>query len=942
MPGQPTAGAAPLLLSAPVQVTSHPNGMPHVRSTIKTMAKLAREGSVSYPIRNLATRITHHVPGRSPLRELRALYEWVRANIRYRFDPVGMEWVQSPARTVKERAGDCDDMATLIAALAGSLGHKWRFRTVGDTPTAQRHVQAQVWTGRQWLDLDPVLEPVQTTTAPPTGPGTFALAAPGAEHLWDSGGNMLSGPTSPRDRMLWSIVPYFQPAPPWPPYGGIQPPMPGHFPRTDPRYRSANAPGFEGGVSLAKVYHLPPNSVASAPGAVVLDGMGRRHRFGRRIRRFAKKVGKGMLVVADPTGTTAAAMAVHRRRKRKHKKTLFHGLSGPTTEAERELWNWIPYDPVTNGPAPNGQGLLLAYPPGFVDQATGLRGCGDAGELVPWNIDTLDGLGRRRRLRGFLRKVKRVGKKIAKGVKKVVKNPIFQAVATTVAQAIPGAGQAVLAAQAIAKGVKIAKAIAKGVKGVKKGVKIAKGIVHAGQRVKHAAHRLRGKLHKTGVKLALKPIHLNKAVALNKRTIKAALAKKAAKVGRNLLHAAVPTKGDPNAWKKPHPELQGRYPKNARQLFDAKAGVFRVFVPSAGLSASKVASLRARGGKAKHGHRLSGLGGIRPTISFSLGAVQSAQAARAPELVALARKAVQAVETFKRNHNGKPPAIHIPAVHAFQYAEKNLTIDGLYGTNTHAAISWYLQGQGVTIPAYAPGLRTQLTWSPPLAVLPPTAPTPQPPPPKPPASSSAAPVKPPAPVKPKPPAGASFPAPGGYTEIGAETNNPGLAPAGYTGPTAPPAPAVPGTPVQPGAPTGGAPKPPVPAAQAAMAESGEDEDQGVPDQGPAPALVPAGVLPGSPAAELAPGEQMAPGKPQAPVIDVWGPQIVDVTQPTGPAPVVVPPGLPALPVVPGPVPPIPIGPAPLPAPSSGGSGGSDAVLWAAIVYLWAKNRRRAA
>ena len=50
-------------------------------------------------------------------------------------------------RTVKERAGDCDDMSILLAALAGALGHRWEFDTVGATPQAQQHVAVRVFAG---------------------------------------------------------------------------------------------------------------------------------------------------------------------------------------------------------------------------------------------------------------------------------------------------------------------------------------------------------------------------------------------------------------------------------------------------------------------------------------------------------------------------------------------------------------------------------------------------------------------------------------------------------------------------------------------------------------------------------------------------------------------------------------------------------------------------
>lgn len=229
--------AAPVLLSAPVQYSDHPNGFAHVQATVRKMAELARAGQHTYAIRNLATRITHEVPSKSPTAEIFAIYKWVRDHIRYRHDPNELEWVQAPWRTVQEKAGDCDDLTTLIAALCGSLGHRWQFRTVGATPTRQQHVQAQVHDKQRWIDLDPVLEPTQATTAPRSDVGTFARRATGADHLWDDGGHMLRGlgaPTTQRERELWLFAPYFNQVPP---YGGDQPPRPGERPSSSPAYR---------------------------------------------------------------------------------------------------------------------------------------------------------------------------------------------------------------------------------------------------------------------------------------------------------------------------------------------------------------------------------------------------------------------------------------------------------------------------------------------------------------------------------------------------------------------------------------------------------------------------------------------------------------------------------------------------------------------------------
>lgn len=213
------------------------NGIEHARGVVGLASKLAREGASDYTIRSLATRITHDVPSKQTRREVEALYRWVRDNIRYRFDPLGWEWLQSPTRTLAERAGDCDDMSTLLSALAQSLGHITRWRVVGPTKAVPKHIAIEAYVrhpgapGGEWISLDPVLEPAQETTAARAESGTFGDRAPGAETFFTQGGSMLGGVVDARGRALWQWIG----APPW--MAQVSP-VP-----IDLRYRLAGTPG---------------------------------------------------------------------------------------------------------------------------------------------------------------------------------------------------------------------------------------------------------------------------------------------------------------------------------------------------------------------------------------------------------------------------------------------------------------------------------------------------------------------------------------------------------------------------------------------------------------------------------------------------------------------------------------------------------------------------
>jgi hypothetical protein len=198
-----------VLQQAPVIYETHPDGLPHVASSIKHIAELAAAGAKTYPIRHLATEITRNVPSKQTRAELAAIYRWVRDNIRYRKDPLGLEWIQSPERTLTEGAGDCDDITAVISALAQAVGNPVKYRTAGPSAAVQKHVFPVVWDGTTWLSIDPVLEPARNTTEPRRDLGRFGQVAPGAGHLWSNRGDMLHGSDDSKAARLWDTTPAY-------------------------------------------------------------------------------------------------------------------------------------------------------------------------------------------------------------------------------------------------------------------------------------------------------------------------------------------------------------------------------------------------------------------------------------------------------------------------------------------------------------------------------------------------------------------------------------------------------------------------------------------------------------------------------------------------------------------------------------------------------------
>lgn len=138
-----------------------PSGRDGVIATLRHMRDFARE-SIKTPdqtVRRCANEIFRikNVPARKWLREIGALHEFVRDQIRYVKDPVGVELVQTPEATLTMRYGDCDDKSTLLAALLIATGHPCRFVAVGFDGNGFSHVLVEAKSGDKWIPAETII-----------------------------------------------------------------------------------------------------------------------------------------------------------------------------------------------------------------------------------------------------------------------------------------------------------------------------------------------------------------------------------------------------------------------------------------------------------------------------------------------------------------------------------------------------------------------------------------------------------------------------------------------------------------------------------------------------------------------------------------------------------------------------------------------------------------
>lgn len=128
--------------------------------TVRVMRQLVDEAQADPEFVRFAIDLVRNVPEYDELGEVSALYSWVLGNIRYTKDPINKEKLYPPKETLRIGAGDCDDMATLLAALTAAIGYRSRLVTIGadpDYPQDFSHVYAEVEApagSENWIPLD--------------------------------------------------------------------------------------------------------------------------------------------------------------------------------------------------------------------------------------------------------------------------------------------------------------------------------------------------------------------------------------------------------------------------------------------------------------------------------------------------------------------------------------------------------------------------------------------------------------------------------------------------------------------------------------------------------------------------------------------------------------------------------------------------------------------
>jgi len=147
------------------QLFQIPDGPGGIEATLNLMRDLVRVWKKEQKIRRCALDLTGHLDQKDFDGEVKAIFEFVRDEIRYVMDICDVETVHSPDVVLDQGSGDCDDKCVCLAALLESIGHPTRFVAIGYGADYE-HVYCEAQLHGEWVALE-TTEPVEMGWRPP-------------------------------------------------------------------------------------------------------------------------------------------------------------------------------------------------------------------------------------------------------------------------------------------------------------------------------------------------------------------------------------------------------------------------------------------------------------------------------------------------------------------------------------------------------------------------------------------------------------------------------------------------------------------------------------------------------------------------------------------------------------------------------------------------------
>ena len=137
-----------------------------IYNTVTKMKSIIVQSSKNPLIREWAGHVISRVEVNDKRNEARAVFNFVRDNVRYTRDPLGFEYIQTPPVLLESigqylkgqgdrPSGDCDDMTVLSLSLLKSVGFPVAIKVVSFKDNKKfSHVYGLVQVNSEWISVD--------------------------------------------------------------------------------------------------------------------------------------------------------------------------------------------------------------------------------------------------------------------------------------------------------------------------------------------------------------------------------------------------------------------------------------------------------------------------------------------------------------------------------------------------------------------------------------------------------------------------------------------------------------------------------------------------------------------------------------------------------------------------------------------------------------------
>lgn len=129
-------------------------------NVLSQMRNIIIQSAKNPVIINWTRQIVQHCPWKSDPCEIKSIFDYLRAHIRYVHDTFGTEYIETPLeafRVISQEEiwqGDCDDFTVLSLSLYRAIGYPTMMRAVSFGQDTLGHVYGLIQSKGEWIPID--------------------------------------------------------------------------------------------------------------------------------------------------------------------------------------------------------------------------------------------------------------------------------------------------------------------------------------------------------------------------------------------------------------------------------------------------------------------------------------------------------------------------------------------------------------------------------------------------------------------------------------------------------------------------------------------------------------------------------------------------------------------------------------------------------------------